>query len=1040
MFPLLVAGVAVGAAGLALGRLIAPRVRGWFDSPPAPPPPRYLPSYMPAFPQAPAYPGPVLAALPASYSMSSSTEVLSPVPDNWRRWNGARPEVTGSPVNTVLALPGLEKWSPADRATLFDVANKTGIPVDSLVLMLYTETTTSLPAAEQLRKVVGPLVARCGSRVVGINPGRLYMISYLPIFADSSEDTVIARENDPALISGYEADLFDRTGKGYFTVGDVFERVMSNAREANGRRMTVDGSTIEPGIQSFDADRVGSGPEKKKHTSHHTTPHHTPSHASHHTASNTTAHSSSKPNPNSPAAKAAAAQKARQQQEQKIQQALAQQAQQSQQQGQGSGGGDGGGSGGGSSGSGSGGGDGGGSGGDGGAAPSGGSAAPMAPMAPTAPSGGVLSGGAPSGDGGGSVISGGVPSGGGGDGGGDTTALVSALQAMITGMPTTSGDSDPDKSASGPHGLRHLDWNPGAGGGVYNEWLDDMMPAVPVLYDTTLDDQNFNPDRVSGRGGGGGGGGRGGGWGGGGRSWGSGRGWGEGWGGGGGVAVYDWPSFGGVYVGPDWAQWVSVTPDGYIYDAGPYNYPVPRRFIAGRVYSVEGSDLGAVDWDQHGNLFFADWTTEKFAAGCESCMRKASGVAGPLPASSRSIFSPQHRAQGTWGSAAGGPLSSGEQGSFPGIPSVQTGPPGPFGNGGSFAPWLEGPMWDFEVDMPVPNFEELPEYQEEAPEPQPMYLVSPPGGAGMVGLIPIEGVGYVTPREAIRHGARLLADGTWDLSNTREKESKGPVGGGAPCDRPFANARAIYEEPDVPKRALGLNQGMTIPRKASGPVDSVAIIKRGILPAVQEGSHEVKWCQMTVGEYELMVTCEPITVSGLRLPTSMEEEFIIGNLIGALPITKAVSDARWAQGEKVVSQGLNDKSGALLNDPSQVQRYNAIIGPNTGGLRDGYQKEGVLVAGLQPTGRGALAQYGLRKNQTGATYQGGLPGDHNEKWKDYTNTPNYMSFNALKNGVPVDLRDELAVGCSLGGPIPAWQIQKFRGSAPGLIAVAPSRA
>lgn len=323
-----------------------------------------------------------------------------------------------------------------------------------------------------------------------------------------------------------------------------------------------------------------------------------------------------------------------------------------------------------------------------------------------------------------------------------------------------------------------------------------------------------------------------------------------------------------------------------------------------------------------------------------------------------------------------------------------------------------------------------------------MYLVSAPDSMSTVGLIPIEGVGYVTPKEAIRHGARLLADGTWDLSKTREKEAKGPggSGGGAPCDTPFANARAVYEESDVPRRALGLNQGAPLLRKASGPVDPVSIIKRGILPAVQEGSHELKWCQMTVGEYELMVTCEPITVGGLRLPTSMEEEFAIGNIIGALPVTKVVSDARWAQGEKVVSQGLNDKSGALLNDPSQVQRYNATIGPNTGRLRDGYQKEGVLVAGLQSTGHGGLAQYGLRKNMAGATYQSGLPGDHNEKWKDYSNTPNYMSFSAIKNGVPVDLRDELAVGCSLGGPLPAWQIQKFRGGAPGLIAAAPVSA
>ena len=56
------------------------------------------------------------------------------MPDTWRRWNGARPEIKGSPENTILAMPGLEKWSPMDRAALLDVARQTGLPVDSLVL------------------------------------------------------------------------------------------------------------------------------------------------------------------------------------------------------------------------------------------------------------------------------------------------------------------------------------------------------------------------------------------------------------------------------------------------------------------------------------------------------------------------------------------------------------------------------------------------------------------------------------------------------------------------------------------------------------------------------------------------------------------------------------------------------------------------------------------------------------------------------------------------------------------------------------------
>ena len=982
----------------------------------------------------PAFVAQTTPALPApSYALSQAPEVISPVPDTWRRWNGARPEIQGAPNNTILAMPGLEKWSPMDRAALLDVARQTGLPVDSLVLVLYSESRLDptslnpLPAAglnqlttgarmpgyttadairsivkmsvsDQLKRIVLPFMANIASKAPGANPGLLYMWNFLPAVARASEDRVIARSGDSSFLIGSSGltlgQIFHGNpgfahGKDFFTVGDVYESIASSARKANGRRMTVDGNTIEPGLQSFDADRGVSGPDKKKQTPAQAAQaareaarrkaHHPPHHPEH-------GHHPEHPHhPTTPAEKAAAAKvaaahaaAARQKQEQdiqkQVQKALAdQQAKQGQQ-----------------------------------------------PQPDSGSGGGGQSGGGSSG-GGGDQGGGGGGDGGGGDGGGG------GMPDMSGGAPQSQPPSQQPDSAA-----------------MMAQMMSGMMAAMAPKGSSDM--VSFDPEKATsghgggGHGGGGHGGGGHGGWGGG---WGHGGGW------GGGIAVYDWPAFGGVYVGPDWAQWVSVTPDGYVYDAGPYRHPIPRRFIAGRVYSVEGEEIGQTTWDEDGRVFLADWSTEKFAAGCESCMRKASSAPGPMPAPAQSIFSPQHRAQGTWGSSGGGPLSGGGEGGIPGMRSVQTGS-SPMGSmAGSFSPWLDGPMWDIEVDMPVPNFEELPEFQEPEPEPQPMYLVPPPGGIG-VGLIPIEGVGYVTPKEAIRHGARLLADGTWDLSRTGEHEQPeqpehdhdkaAQGGGGAPCDNPFSGARAVYSEPDVPKRALGLNQGMDIPRRASGfsmGSDPVSIIQRGIVPAVQEGSHEVRWCQLSVNEYELMVTCEPITVGGLRLPTSMEEEYIIGNLIGALPLTKAVSDARWAQGQKVVSQGLGDKSGALLNDPNQVQRYNATIGPNTGTLRDGYQKEGVLVANLQPSGNGALAQYGLRKNTAGATYQGGQPGGHNEKWKDYSNTPNYMSVNALKNGVPVDLRDELAVGCSLGGPLPAWIIEKFRGAtSPTLLASA----
>jgi hypothetical protein len=116
-------------------------------------------------------------------------------------------------------------------------------------------------------------------------------------------------------------------------------------------------------------------------------------------------------------------------------------------------------------------------------------------------------------------------------------------------------------------------------------------------------------------------------------------------------------------------------------------------------------------------------------------------------------------------------------------------------------------------------------------------------------------------------------------------------------------------------------------RRAQGPsgptAEQTAVIKRGIKAAVLNDEHEaIGWSEVSVGNYRLVVSNSPIAVQGLRLPTSLDDAIAIGNKIGALPITPAISDARFASARTVYAQPLTDPRGALYDDPGQIVKYN----------------------------------------------------------------------------------------------------------------------
>lgn len=256
------------------------------------------------------------------------------------------------------------------------------------------------------------------------------------------------------------------------------------------------------------------------------------------------------------------------------------------------------------------------------------------------------------------------------------------------------------------------------------------------------------------------------------------------------------------------------------------------------------------------------------------------------------------------------------------------------------------------------------------------------------------------------------------------------VVGGAGYPPGFEQATEVYAEPELSWEGYVQGPG------AEPTAEQLATIKRGISTAVAAGENDaIAWTQIRVEStaggpvYDLMVTNEPIAVRGLRLPTSFDDAVQIANLLGALPITPAISDARWSSAKRVHAKPLTDSTGAIdyraPGGPDQVVRYNARMGLNTGEFRDGFWKEVVVHPGLQPSGRGSMAQYGFRDSDSHMFERGG-PSNHFKEYADYSDTPTYVSRRALKDGVEVDLLDEYAAGGTLIGALPQWLVDKFR--------------
>lgn len=224
-----------------------------------------------------------LTSLSGLWSSIAPSGIVGPLPADWARWNGARPELRGAPADTILDYVGIEKTTPAFRKALLDAAEKLGVPVDSLALIMSHESGFNprakhpLPAAgliqltkganlpgfdtdekilgvlemspeEQIEKVVIPYYLRFGDKLKGANPGRVLMANFLPGKMGGDESTVLGVKD----AEGFEGKVYtwnpgmDRDKDGKITIGDVYGDAASVAKRAGGKRIRVDGSIWSP--------------------------------------------------------------------------------------------------------------------------------------------------------------------------------------------------------------------------------------------------------------------------------------------------------------------------------------------------------------------------------------------------------------------------------------------------------------------------------------------------------------------------------------------------------------------------------------------------------------------------------------------------------------------------------------------------------------------------------------------------------------------------------------------------------------------------
>lgn len=198
----------------------------------------------------------------------------------------------------------------------------------------------------------------------------------------------------------------------------------------------------------------------------------------------------------------------------------------------------------------------------------------------------------------------------------------------------------------------------------------------------------------------------------------------------------------------------------------------------------------------------------------------------------------------------------------------------------------------------------------------------------------------------------------------------------------------------------------------------------------------VFWTPLVLGPYRVNVATDALSYQGVRIPVTFDDMLRLGRDAHYLPTTKKIADARWAAAVRKVPldplgvPGSPELEAKWPGLDAQAREWSRRLGPKPvqptpgyTGLTDGAWKEWILTDALQP---GRAVNYGLRRAD-GSVWQKPASA-HASTYRDYSQLWAPVHRTALKNGVEVDLVEELSRGAPelMDGVLPSWVVEKLR--------------
>jgi hypothetical protein len=201
------------------------------------------------------------------------------------------------------------------------------------------------------------------------------------------------------------------------------------------------------------------------------------------------------------------------------------------------------------------------------------------------------------------------------------------------------------------------------------------------------------------------------------------------------------------------------------------------------------------------------------------------------------------------------------------------------------------------------------------------------------------------------------------------------------------------------------------------------------------------------GGITAQTTADVLSRGGVPAVLTFADELAAARALGAIPLTRAMVDARAAQATDKrivlpVTSGAAAKLGAVQVGTTEGNRQAAEFAGRylplaTSGIREGGHKHMILdPAGgpLAQSGKGSMVFYGWAK-PGGGYWQKGISSDHARDWPEYDSYAVLVQRMAVgPDGAPVDLLDLVHQGGPVGGPIPDWLYDELGGSSAGPLA------